>query len=35
MGESTSVECLKKFVEVVIEVYSEEYLKRPTVEDLE
>jgi hypothetical protein len=35
MGESTGVECLKKFVEGVIEVYGEEYLRRPTVQDLE
>ena len=35
MGESTGVECLKKFVQGVIEVYGEEYLRRPTVQDVE
>jgi hypothetical protein len=35
IGESTGVECLKKFVQGIIEVYGEEYLRRPTVEDLE
>jgi hypothetical protein len=35
MGESTGVECLKKFVKGVIEVYSEEYLRRLTVQDVE
>ena len=35
MGESTSVECLKKFVQGVIAVYGEEYLRRPTVQDVE
>ncbi|XP_066320806.1 uncharacterized protein [Miscanthus floridulus] len=35
MGESTGVECLKKFVQGVIAVYGEEYLRRPTVQDVE
>ncbi|XP_034578261.2 protein ALP1-like [Setaria viridis] len=35
MGESTGVECLKKFVKGIIEVYGEEYLRRPTVQDVE
>lgn len=35
MGESTGVECLKKFVQGVKEVYGEEYLRRPTVQDVE
>jgi len=35
MGESTGVACLNKFVQGVIEVYGEEYLRRPTVQDVE
>jgi len=35
MAESTSVECLKKFVQGIIEVYGEEYLRRPTVQDVQ
>ncbi|CAN6381068.1 unnamed protein product [Urochloa humidicola] len=35
IGESAGVECLKMFVKGVIEVYGEEYLRRPTVEDVE
>ncbi|KAL6645483.1 hypothetical protein ACP70R_017091 [Stipagrostis hirtigluma subsp. patula] len=35
MGESTGVECLKMFVKGVIEVFGAEYLRRPTVEDVE
>ena len=35
MGESTGVECLKKFFQGVIEVYGEVYLRCPTVQDVE
>jgi hypothetical protein len=30
IGESTVVECLKVFVKGVIDVFGEEYLRRPT-----
>ncbi|XP_015697999.2 uncharacterized protein LOC107305318 [Oryza brachyantha] len=35
IGESTAVECLKMFVEGVVEVFGGEYLRRPTTEDVE
>jgi hypothetical protein len=36
MAESTSMEYLKKkFVQGIIEVYGEEYLRRPTVQDVQ
>jgi hypothetical protein len=35
IGESTAVECLKLFVEGVIAVFGAEYLRRPTVQDIE
>lgn len=35
IGESTGVECLKKFVKGVIEVFGKEYLRRPTAQDIE
>ncbi|XP_002440317.2 uncharacterized protein LOC8064730 [Sorghum bicolor] len=35
IGESTAVECLKLFVKGVIEVFGTEYLRRPTVQDVE
>jgi len=35
IGEITGVECLKMFVKGVIEVYGEQYLQRPTVQDVE
>ena len=33
MGESTIIECLKHFVKVVVEVFSEQYLRAPNAED--
>jgi len=33
--ESTSLECLENFMQLVIEVFGPEYLRRPTVEDTE
>jgi len=35
IGESTAVECLKLFVEGVIAKFGGEYLRRPTVQDVE
>jgi hypothetical protein len=35
IGESTAVECLKLFVQGVIAKFGAEYLRRPTVEDVE
>ncbi|XP_002439253.2 uncharacterized protein LOC8075096 [Sorghum bicolor] len=35
IGESTGVECLKMFAKGIIEVYGQEYLRRPTVQDVE
>jgi hypothetical protein len=35
IGESTAVECLKFFVKGVNEIFGDEYLRRPTVQDLE
>ncbi|XP_040382233.1 putative nuclease HARBI1 [Oryza brachyantha] len=35
IGESTAVECLKMFVEGVVEVFGGEYLRHPTTEDVE
>jgi hypothetical protein len=35
IGESTAVECLKLFVEGVITVFGAEYLRRPTIQDVE
>jgi hypothetical protein len=35
IGESTAVECLKFFVKGVNEIFGTEYLRRPTVQDLE
>ena len=35
IGESTALECLKRFVEGVIVVFGAEYLRRPTVQDIE
>ena len=34
MGESTIIECLKHFVKVVIEVFSEQYLRAPNAKDI-
>ena len=33
LGESTIIECLKHFVKAVVEVFSEQYLRAPNVED--
>jgi hypothetical protein len=35
IGESIAVECLKLFVEGVIAKFRAEYLRRPTVQDIE
>lgn len=35
IGESTAVECLKLFVKGVIEKFGAEYLRKPTVQDVE
>lgn len=35
IGDTTALEALKKFVEGIIAVFSESYLRRPTVEDIE
>lgn len=35
IGKSTSVQCLDMFARGVIDVFGEEYLRRPTCEDLE
>jgi len=35
IGESTAVECLKRFVLGVIRVFGTEYLRRPTVDDVD
>ncbi|GJY51775.1 hypothetical protein Tco_0442622 [Tanacetum coccineum] len=35
IGESTAIACLKKFCQVVIEIFGHVYLRRPSVEDVE
>ena len=35
IGDSTTMECLKMCVKGVIEVFGAEYLRRPTVQDVE
>ena len=35
IGETTSMEAMKTFVEGVIAIFGEKYLRRPTVEDAE
>jgi hypothetical protein len=35
IGEGTAVECLKLFVKGVNEIFGAEYLRRPTVQDLD
>ena len=35
MGETTALLCLEKFTEGIINLYGEEYLRRPTPEDLQ
>jgi len=34
IGESTSILCLENFVEGIIYLFGDEYLRRPTREDL-
>ncbi|XP_057723892.1 uncharacterized protein LOC130939843 [Arachis stenosperma] len=34
IGESTTIECLKKFVECVISVFEDEYLRKPNMNDV-
>ncbi|XP_020243102.1 putative nuclease HARBI1 [Asparagus officinalis] len=34
IGESTTIECLKRFCRAVIEVFGEEYLRHPTTSDI-
>ena len=34
IGETTALESLKKFVTAVIDVFSEEYLRKPNNEDI-
>ncbi|CAN0916005.1 hypothetical protein LINGRAHAP2_LOCUS29464 [Linum grandiflorum] len=34
MGESTTLECLRKFCTAIITIYGPQYLRAPTVEDL-
>jgi len=35
IGKSTALECLDKFAQGVIEVFSGEYMRAPTVEDVQ
>jgi hypothetical protein len=35
MGQNTQLECLRKFCDALVSVYGAEYLRKPTVEDLE
>ena len=34
IGESTAIECLKKFVEAIVNIYSIEYLRSPNSNDI-
>ncbi|KAK3183435.1 hypothetical protein Dsin_030721 [Dipteronia sinensis] len=34
IGESTAIESLKKFVRAVIEIFSDEYLRSPSSNDI-
>jgi len=34
LGESTIIECLKRFVKAVVEVFGEEYLRAPNAQDI-
>ncbi|XP_024007896.1 uncharacterized protein LOC112083906 [Eutrema salsugineum] len=34
LGESTAIKCLEKFTEKIISLFGDEYLRRPTPEDL-
>jgi hypothetical protein len=33
IGESTAIECLRRYVRVVCEVFDEQYLRPPTEDD--
>lgn len=35
IGESTTIECVKRFVCAIIDVFDDEYLRRPNLEDIE
>ena len=35
LGESTVISCLHKFIEGIIQLFRDEYLRRPTPEDLQ
>lgn len=35
MAETTAIQCLKKFNECVINVFGEQYLRKPTTDDIE
>jgi hypothetical protein len=35
IGDRTTMECMKKFAEGVITMFGEEYLRKPTTEDLD
>lgn len=35
IGETTTIKCVKKFVQVVIAMFGDEYLRRPNATDLE
>ncbi|XP_025625147.1 uncharacterized protein [Arachis hypogaea] len=35
IGESSTIECLKKFVEGVISVFEDEYLRKPNINDVQ
>jgi hypothetical protein len=35
IGDSTAMECMKKFAEGIIAMFGEEYLRQPSTEDLE
>ena len=34
IGESIAIECLKKFVEAIVDIYSTEYLRSPNSNDI-
>ena len=34
IGESTAMKCLKKFIAIVVDIFSEEYLRSPNNEDI-
>ena len=35
LGESTAISCLENFTEGIIQLFGDEYLRRPTPEDLQ